>query len=401
MNSRITTLPQSRVKLHIGLSEDELAKYYDAALHTLAKNVRLPGFRPGKAPSHLIENHIGKDQIRLEAIEQAIPPSYYEAITEHHIHPLHQPEVSIEKATDGLSYVAEADVLPEITLKDWRKIRVKPIAPEPVKQEDITRVIEGLRKQRANLTDVERGAEMGDFATISFVGSVDGVEREDMASRNHPILLGEGKLIPGFEEHIVGLKQGEETTFDIIFPKDYTARGTNSLGIQHQKSLAKKKATFQVTLDQLKGLDLPPLDDALAKEFGQESFAALESVVKDQLEGEATTDAQHKTEELVLQELLKRTKAVLPQVLIEDETDRIIQAVQDRLGLDATNFGMYLEKEQKTLDQYRTEIKPQAEKNALIGLALSEIMKEEKIDPEQKTSVREALDLLLKHATSH
>ncbi len=387
MESTIEKLPTSRVKVTVSLNAVEFKHYYDHALDHLIEHLKLPGFRVGKVPRNLAENHFGAATILQEALEDAVPQSYYQAVLKHDLHPLHQPEVNVTKLEKELSFTAEVDEMPSVELKNWRGIKIKKTEPEKIDEAAVDQIVQRLQKQKAELLSVDRGLQKGDFASVSFSGKVGGIKHEAMQSENHPLVVGEGSLIPGFEDELVGMKPGEEKTFDVTFPKDY-----------RETSLAKKKAQFTVKLLEMKEVKMPELNDTFAGNFGKETLESLRQSIKDELETEAGREAQHKNEEAVLGELAKRTKAVLPKSLVEKEIDRIVEMIKQRLGVEDEGFAMYLEREQKTPVTFREDVRGQAESNALVGLALGEIMKEEKLDPEDKDSIKKALDLLLQNA---
>jgi len=389
MKSEIKHLPESRVKITIEATPEEFAKYFQASLAKFAENLKLDGFRMGKAPLSLVEKHIGKESVTADALDEAIPDLYYQAILEHKVHPVDRADMSIDSFEDEvLKFTAEVDVLPKVDIKDWKSIKVKKDADPVVTDEDVNRVIDQMRKERAQLNEIDRALEKGDFASISYEGSVDGVKREDMASKSHPMIVGEGGLIPGFEDELIGMKKDEEKSFEIVFPKDY-----------HEKSLVKKKAKFTVKIDNLKGVELPEVNADFAKGFGLKSADELLKKIREQLTNMKTQEAKRDFEEKVLTELQKRTKAETPKSLIEKELDRFIENIQTRFGLDDKTLPIYFEKQHKTIEQYRSDMRENAKKNVVISLALSQLMQEMDIKPEKKDSIQLAIDKLVESAT--
>ncbi|MFA6081804.1 MAG: trigger factor [Patescibacteria group bacterium] len=388
MQTKLENLPKSRVKITITLTAQEWQKAYEEALVEIAKTIKLAGFRPGKVPAVMAEKHIGKAGITSEALEKAIPHYYYEAVLEHNLHPLHQPAVTVAKSDPELEFNAEVDILPTVEIKDWHNIKIKKNDAQKVTDLDVKKVLEHLRKERSQLEAVTRPAETKDFVRINFSGSVDGVKHEGMQSNEHPLVLGDNTMISGFEDQIVGMSVDEEKTFDIVFPKDY-----------RDKTLAKKKAQFMVKLLEVKQINLPELDEKFAADFGKKNMTEIESAILEQLEAEAEEEAKNKDEVLILEELVKRTKVVLPKSIVESEIDRIIDTMKERMGANDTQFSQYLESQGKSLVKLREEANDQAIKNATIGLALGEIMKAEKIDPEDKDAVKLVLDKIKAEST--
>lgn len=388
MKSEIKKLPRSRVRIHIHLTNDEVDSHREHVLDGYAATVKLPGFRQGKAPSALIESHIGTDAIDAEVRNHSITDAYFEAVKEHNIHPLQGPSVSEVNHQNGLSFVAEVDCLPEVKIKDWKGIRVKQAFRREISTADTEKVLTHLQKERAKLLDVDRPLKSGDFASISYTGKLGGVIQENMTSKHHPLVIGEGTLIPGFEDELIGMKSGDEKTFPINFPKDYV-----------DKAVAGKKAEFTVTLDSMKELELPELDETFAKDFGKDSVNDLKSAIKEQLEQEAETESKARSQDDVLSKLVEHTTADLPQIVIDEEIDRLIKSMQERLKLNDEQFDIYLEKQNKDRTQLRKEAEGQATKNAFVGLALGSIMEELNIDPSEKNSAKKVIDLLVEEAS--
>lgn len=388
MESKIEKLPESRVKITIKSNAEEFKEFYDKALYELAKKVKLPGFRPGKVPKDLAVQHLGEEAIRAEAVENAIPNFYYQAIMEHKLHPVARPEINIESFEDELEFVAEVDVLSEVMVKDWASIKIKKSVPDNITKESIDKVTAQLRKERANFKEPTGAIKKGDFASISFEGSVGGVTREDMASKNHPLVVGDNTMIPGFEDNLIGLKVGDEKEFEITFPKEY-----------HAKDLAKKKAKFKITIENHRDIVSPELNDDFARLFGKETFADFEQAIEEELNREEVAEAKRKNEETVLTELAKRTKVTLPKSLIDEEADRLIENMKKRLGMDEMKFGLFLEKQKKTVEDINKEMREQTVKNVTVGLALGEVMKEMGIKSDSEGAITQTLEKLLESAT--
>ncbi len=388
MKSEIKRLPRSRVRINIKLTDDEVDEHRGHVLDEYAQSTKLPGFRQGKAPRALIESHIGTETIDAEVRSHSITDAYFEAVKQHNLHPLQGPSVSEVKDTDGLSFVAEVDCLPEVKIKDWKGIRVKHTVTREISDSDIEKVLLHLQKERAKLLDVERPLKKGDFANISYSGKLGGVAQENMTSKHHPLVVGEGTLIPGFEDELIGMKASETKTFQISFPKDYA-----------DKAASGKRAEFTVTLDSMKELELPTLNEVFAKDFGKSSVDELKSAIKEQLEQEVEVESIAKLQDEVLAKLVERTNADLPQIVIDEEIDRLIKSMQDRLKLNDEQFRIYLEKQGKDLAQLQKEAEAQATKNALVGLALGSIMEELDIDPHEKDSAKKVIDLLVEGAS--
>jgi trigger factor len=380
-------LPNCRVKLTVPITVAHFKPAFKKELEAVAQDVKIEGFRPGKAPLDRVLATVGRQRIEAGALDRALNTAYIEALKQENLVPVTQPEVAIESYTapaedaadtDQVAmFTAELDVLPEVSVKGYEKIKVKQPKRIEVEQKDIDDVIDYLRKQGSKLEDTgeDTVAAKGMWADIMFKGSVDGVAREDMHSANHPLVIGEGQLIPGFEEHIIGLKKGEEKTFDITFPKQY-----------HSKDLQGKKAQFTVKINELKDVQLPVLDAEFAKKFGHDSMEKLEKAIRENLEQERTEEQKTALENVVIDELLKLTKFDVPASLVQQEENRLTQETMQRLGGQPLN------------DELQKQVKEQAPKNVKIGLALGKIIELEKIDDKEQP-MRIAVDKLIAIAT--
>jgi trigger factor len=392
-------LPNSRVKLTVAATASKYRHAFDTELEAAAKDTKIEGFRPGKAPKAKVLQHVGRPRIEAAALDHAVSDAYYAALQEAKIVPVESPSVEITAFTapnddaaddsEVITFTAEVDIVPEVSIKGYEKIKVKQPATEPVKDADIDEVITELRSQRSRLEEApaDKPLEMGMWADISFKGSVGGVQREDIVSPAHPVILGRGQLIPGFEEELVGMKKGEEKKFTITFPKEY-----------HSQELAGKKAEFTVGINETKDIVLPELDDEFATSYGQKTLEGLREMIKNNLEGERKEQQQAKLEESVLDELLKVAKFEVPQSLVEQEIERVIGENKERFERMQVGWQTYLEQVKKTEDDIRQEIRPQAEKNVHIGLAMGKVIQEEGIESKDAQAMRKAMDRLMEIA---
>ena len=215
--------PKSTIELEIELPADRLARATDDAVRRLSRRTRVPGFRPGKAPRPVLERHLGPGVVHEEAVEHLVQDAYREALVESDILPLTNAEVDIVQAEEGQPVIFKAivQVRPEVELGDYKNFNFRPEI-DTIDDARVDQVIEELRDQNATLTAVEgRGAKDGDYAVISFVGTRDGEPFEGGTSERMPLILGQERLIPGFEANLVGLDVGGSTEFDITFPDDY------------------------------------------------------------------------------------------------------------------------------------------------------------------------------------
>ncbi|HET9681951.1 MAG TPA: trigger factor, partial [Candidatus Limnocylindrales bacterium] len=285
MNVTVSQAPKSSVRLRVELPAERLDAAVAEAVRHLSQRTKIPGFRPGKAPRPMIERVLGKDAVMDEAMDHLVQRAYRDALVEHDILPLAEASIDIEQATEGqpVIFTALVQVRPEVKIGDYRGFNFGPEI-EVIDDAKVDQVIEELRDQNATLAAVEdRGAKAGDYAVIKYEGTRDGVAFEGGSAERMPLILGEERLIPGFEDHVVGLRPGESSEFDITFPDDYA-----------DKDLAGKAAHFHVELRELREKVLPAADDAFARSLGDfADVPALRAEVKQRLERNALDRARH------------------------------------------------------------------------------------------------------------
>ncbi|OPZ23767.1 MAG: Trigger factor [bacterium ADurb.BinA186] len=399
METKIRQEKASRVVLTVILEPKELAKFFRQAFEKVAETLKLDGFRPGKAPYKIVEAAAGYNRLLSEGIDRALHASYPEAIKKNNLIPLSQPEIKVSKSpnfsldageiSDNLEYTAEFDVMPEVELEDYSALRVKPPKKSEPKAADVVTILTHLQKQKATFKDIERPAKKGDRVEISFEGFLKKVKIDSMCSNHHPLVLGEGRLIPGFEDEIIGMKKNEEKSFKIKFPKDY-----------HEKNFAGKDAEFKVKLEELKEVVLPLLDDKFAESYGHKKLDKLKDAILDNLKAE--TDAKYKNdlEIAVIEKVLSNLKVEVPEILIIQETERMIENFRGQIEKNGMNFDKYLENMKKSVEDLRKDMREQAIKNVKIGLMLGKVIQEEKIDSKSPDAGAKALDHLVKTLTA-
>lgn len=394
MESKVEKLKQSRIKISILVTPEEMVKYFNTAFEHIAPTVKLDGFRPGKAPRVAIESAIGVTRIISEALDMAINETFKKAVSEHDIVPMSQPNITVEKypnyaskaeeIKNNLEFTLEFASFPEVKIDNYSKVKVDLPKKEEVKEEDIKKILNNLQKQKSNFKEVDRGAKLGDFADLSYEGMLKKVKIDAMSSKSHPMVLGEGNLIPGFEEEVVGMKTGEEKTFKIKFPKDY-----------HSKDYAGKEAEFKVTLNNLKEVILPEFDNAFAADFGAKTIEELKEKIKENLAHELEHKNKEQIEIAVLDKVLPKVHAEIPEEMIKEEVDRMMAGYKSQLSSMNLNFESYLQSIKKTEEEIVKEMRPTAEKSIKTGLLLGKIIEEQELDREDKEAGRKAMQYLV------
>jgi len=377
----ITKIPQSEIEIKVSVPWNEWKKYLDQAVSDLSKDIKISGFRPGKAPRNMVEEKIGKSAIIQEAAEKAIQKTYADILAEGKVDAIGAPKAEILKMAEenDLEYKIVTAVIPEVKIKSWdneiKKINKKyKDAKIEIKDEDIEKEIKRIAESRAILVTVRREAKIGDSVFVDFKVSMGGVPIENGTSRNHPLILGKGVFIPGFEENIIGMKENEEKKFTLNFPKEY-----------HEKNLAEKPAEFEIKLNLVQERKVPEINDEFAKSLGKfENLEAFKKSVRDGMAEEKKMEAKEKMRSEFLEELIKLTQTELPEVLIHQELHKMLGEFESQLSQMGMNLDGFLEKMGKTKDDLENEWKVQAEKRVKSAIILEEIAKEQEIKVENE-----------------
>jgi trigger factor len=246
-----------------------------------------------------------------------------------------------------------------------------------------------LRRQKATFSELNRGAKKGDRVELSYEGSIKGVKKDAMSAKNHPLILGDNTLIPGFEEEIVGMKKGEMKKFSLTFPEDYRA-----------KDFAGQKADFEVELIDLKEVRLPELNDEFAKNFGHKNIIDLKDAVESSLRAEAEQKAQNEIDNELIEKILPKLKVEVPESLIDQELNRVISGLEEQLKSRGLTLDNYLKSIKKSSEELHKEMRPTAERNVRIGFLLGKIIEEQKIDTKDPEAGKIALQYLKKKIVS-
>lgn len=362
----------TNVKLTIAADAAEMAEVKATVLKQLASTVKIPGFRAGKAPQAVIEKNVDQQTLQTEFLDTIVNKLYVDAVTDQKLRPVNRPDVSITKFVpfSTLEVVAEVEVIGIIKLPDYKTIKLA--KPEvKVTAKDVDEVLENLVTRAAEKKDVTRAAKTGDEVIIDFSG-VDAKTKEAIAGadgKEYPLVLGSGSFIPGFEDEVVGLKTGDNKTFDIVFPKDYATAALQS-----------KKVTFTITVHKIQELAKPKLDDAFAATVGSfKSLAELKADIRKQVTADREQQARRDYESELLGRIAEKTKADIPGILIEEEIDRAEADERQNLVYRGQTWEEHLKEEGVTEQEHRDKQRPAAEARVTAGLVLGEVAELEKI----------------------
>ncbi len=367
-----TPAEKSTIQLEIELPPERLDRALANAVRVLARRTRVPGFRPGKAPRTVLERHLGPGVVLEEAIDHLLQDAYREALIQEAILPLTKADVEVVQAEEGkpLIFKATVPVRPDVTLGDYRGFDFGPEI-ETIDDARLDKVVEELRDQNAILAAVEdRGARDGDYAVISFVGTKDGEPFDGGTSERMPIILGQERLIPGFEVNLIGRKAGDAIEFDITFPDDYG-----------ESSLAGQVAHFSVELKEVREKIQPELDDDFLATLGD--FATLDALradVRRRLEGNALDRARHGFADHIIDYAVANATVDLPDVLIDQEVEVMHDEFKGSLGRQGITEEAYLKAVEKTAEVLHGEFRPDAEKRVKTLLVLSKVADAEGVD---------------------
>ena len=350
----------------ITITASEIDAKVDARLAEVGKTLRLPGFRPGKAPAALVKQRYGASA-KGEVLEKEISESNRTLITERNLRPAMQPKIQIDSFDEGkdLTYTISFEVLPDVTPCDFKTITVERLVVVPTEAE-VEKAINDLAKMRKQTKKVEkaRAAKMGDTLEIDFDGTVDGERRPGMKSEGFKLELGSKRFIDTIEEQLVGTKAGDEKTVTVTFPADY-----------HAKELAAKEAKFAVKVHALHEPAEVELNDELAKGFGVETMEKLREMVKTNMTDSYKQGARLKAKRVLLDELANKHSFEVPQGMVDFEFESIWQQ-REQQGPDPEEKGT-------TEDEIKKEYRDIAERRVRLGLLLAEIGRKQEIDVTQ------------------
>lgn len=372
METTLKHLSDTKVQLTISVGPKELADAEQVALVKLTKTVKVPGFRAGKVPASVAEKHVDPRQLQDQTLDNALSRAVAEAFLKELLQPLDRPTVEVKKFVPGetLEFTAEVDIVPKITLGDYKKLTSRP-EKATVGSKEIDEIIERMRANFAEKTEVKRAAKDGDEVVIDFVGTRDGVAFDGGTANDYTLVLGSNQFIPGFEEGIVGHKVGETFDLDLAFPKDY-----------HAKDLAGTKVTFTVTLNKIQESKLPEVNDEFAAKNGPfTSVVELRADIKKELLKQQENSINEKYKDALITELIEKSKVPVPEILVEDQMKSIEQDFERNLLYQGLTLDSYLSTHDFTdADDWREkEVKPTAVRRVQAGLVLAEITAVEKV----------------------
>ena len=349
MKSPVEQLSPTRVRINVEVPFTELQPDFDRAYKQLAQQVRLPGFRPGKAPAKLLEARIGRGAVLEQVVNDALPSRYTQAVTSSDVQPIGQPEIEITKIEDGdeLVFTAEVDVRPKIELPDLKALTIT-VDPIEVTDEEVNSELEALRARFGTLTGVERAAQNGDVVSIDMSASVDGEKIPDAQSEGVSHEVGSGQLIDGLDEAIVGLAAGESR----VFTTTLVAGG-------HQG----QEAQVTVTVNSVKERELPDLDDdfaQLASEF--DTVDELKANLGDQVARFKRIQQAEKIRDAAIEALVEQVEVPLPEAIVQAQVDETVHNALHGLDHDEDRLVEALAEQGSSREEFEADARQNAEK---------------------------------------
>ncbi|MEV6771757.1 trigger factor [Nocardia sp. NPDC051030] len=364
MKSTVEQLSPTRVRINVEVPFEELKPDFDKAYKALAQQIRIPGFRPGKAPAKLLEARVGRGAVLEQVVNDVLPKRYSEAVTAENVKVIGQPEIEITKIEDGeeLAFTAEVDVRPEIALPAFDTIAVT-VDPIEITDADIEEQLNSLRQRFGTLNAVERAIQDGDFVSIDLSATVDGVEVEEASTTGLSHEVGSGQLIEGLDETLIGLKAEES--------KDFTSK---LVAGEH----AGKDAVIKVTVQSVKERELPEADDdfaQLASEF--DTIDELKEDLKGRVERVKKVEQAGAIRDKVLETLLETVEIPLPEKVVQAEIDAVLHDAVHGFDHDEAKLAEALEAQGSSREEFDKDTKESAEKSVKTQLLLDTIAEAE------------------------
>ncbi|MCR4279874.1 MAG: trigger factor, partial [Candidatus Komeilibacteria bacterium] len=378
---------QSELKVIVVVAEME--RFLKRAADRLSQSINIPGFRPGKAPYDMVKKEAGEMKIYENALDEIITHYYWQAVKDNNLDTIGQPQISIDKFAPGndLEFTATVGLVPSVKLGDYTDFKIK---EEEVKIEDkeMEKVLDEIREMRVKETAKLTPAEKGDKAEINFDIMIDGQPLPKGKAEKYPLILGKEQMIPGFEDHLLGLSVGEEKTFKLQFPDGY-----------YDKDVAGKEAEFTVKMVNLYKREMPEIDDELAKQLG--GFAGaddLKNKLTENITQEKKYKARQRTEIKMLEKILENTEfGDVPEVLVEAESHKMVHEMQESMEAQGMKWQDYLNSIKKDEKQLQSEFREGAERRVKTALILREVSEKENLRVTEKEVEEKMTELALQY----
>jgi trigger factor len=380
-------LPKSQIEFLVELSAEEFQPSIEQAAAQISQEVKIDGFRPGKAPLDMIKKKVGEMSILEKAANIAIGKSFNKIVEENAKEEriVGQPQVDITKLAPAnpLEFKIVFSVLPKVTLGEYKDLNVPATKPK-IDDKEVERVIDYLCETRVKEVIVDREAKNDDKVVANIQMFLDNVPIEGGQTQAANIIIGKEYFVPGFDGKIIGGKKGEVKEFKLPYPKDF-----------HQKNLAGKNVEFKVEIKDIFEREIPVMDDEFAKNFGGKDLADLKAMIEKDILGQKSFEAERKTELDMLEKILVKTKfEELPEMLITNETEKMLMELEENVGRQGGKMEDYLASLKKTRNQLALDLLPEAVKRVKTALLIREVGTLEKIEANE-SDVEEKIKSLI------
>ncbi len=366
MKTDVEELSPTRVRLSVEVPFDELKPSLDKAYREVGRQVRIPGFRPGRVPPPVIDRRIGRDVVLTQAVNDAIPGLYSKAVTEGDVSALGQPEVSITSLDDGkeLTFTAEVDIRPKFELPDLSSLTVTVDGTE-VTPDEVAEYLSNLQERFASLKGVQRPVQDGDYVSVDLSGSVDGKAVEDAQASGLSYQVGSGSLLDGLDEALIGLSAGDSSTF-----RSELAGG----------EFAGREADVTVTVHSVKVKEVPGLDDEfaqLASEF--DTLGELRASTRSRLERMKGMQQLMQARDRALDTVLGQIDIPLPESVVQEEIRQNRESLERQLDRSGATLDSYLEASNQTAEEFESDLEQRARRAVKVSLVLDRLARQEEI----------------------
>jgi len=382
MNIQENKLNDTELEFVFELDRVDIEQNLQATSKRISENIEIPGFRKGAATYDAVCRHIGGEaKVYEEALQIIVGKALIKAVQDKKLQTVGSPEISIQKMVPpfGVSFKAKISLMPSVELGDVSQIKVEKKEAK-VEEKDVDQVINNLLQMQVKEGAVNREAKEGDKVVLDFEIKRDNVVIENGNAKDYPLVIGEKKFIPGFEEQVLGLKAEDTKKFELEFPKEY-----------FEKTLAGKKAQFDVKIKQVFERTLPDFDDEFAKKLGDyKSSKELREKITENLKHEREREEKEKFEISAMQELVKISKiSDLPASLIEEEADKMLHELEQDISKQGIKLDDYLKSIKKTQEDLKKDFKPKAEDRIRMMLVAREFGKAENVKVDEKDVEKE------------
>jgi trigger factor len=394
VKTEVKPVAENEVELAVEVPRDDVEAKVERTISRLARETTIPGFRKGKVPRQIVLSRLGEDYILSQTLNDFLPEWYESAVDEAELDPVSMPEIDFGDFTgkEPFAFTAKVQLRPEPALGAYTGLEVTKDEVE-ITDAQVEAQLTMLQERFASLTPVEgRAAVKGDFVQIDFAGTVGDTPLEGARADDYMLEVGQGNLIPGFEEHLEGLAAGDTTSFELAFPDDYQA-----------EELQGKPVTFAVTMKEIKEKVVPPLDDDFAQQASEfDTLAALRDDVRIRLTAARESMVEREYRNRVVEQAVANATVTVPPAMIDRQAHALYHELESTVGERGLEMAQYLEALGKTEEEIEAELRPRAEAEVTRGLVLAAIRDAEKIevsDDELRERIMEDAELLQRDAT--